>query len=180
MRDCTSPVRVRVKKANERRCRWRKTAARRSCITRCPTWFESSVWTTPRMPATIAITIIPAALRETPRVSCAWIATRTRRSRNAGTTPRPALTTISPSSPESRRQYGLKSCPIRRMFARRTSGSRGRSGGASPRSWKNIPIRDAPNARRALSRRACPRHRAPCRPASTSCARKRRAAPTCA
>ena len=26
------------------------------------------------MPATIAITIIAAALRETPRVSCAWIA----------------------------------------------------------------------------------------------------------
>jgi hypothetical protein len=43
MRDCTSPVRVRVKKASESRCRWRKTLARRSCITRCPTWFESSV-----------------------------------------------------------------------------------------------------------------------------------------
>ena len=147
MRDCTSPVRVRVKKASERRCRWRKTAARRSCMTRCPTWFESSVWITPRMPATIAITIIAAALTETPRVSCASIATRTRRSRNAGSTPRPALTTISPSSPESRRQYGLKSRPIRRMFARRTSGSAGRSGGASPRSWKNIPIRALQRAR---------------------------------
>ena len=53
------------------------------------------------MPATIAITIIAAALRETPRVSCAWIATRTRRSRNAGTTPRPAVTTISSSSPRA-------------------------------------------------------------------------------
>ena len=77
IRDCTSPVRVRVKKASESRCRWRKTAARRSCMTRWPTWFESSVWATPRTPATIAITIIPAALRETPRVSCASIATRT-------------------------------------------------------------------------------------------------------
>ena len=47
-------------------------------MTRWPTWFESSVWTTPRTPATIAITIIPAALTETPRVSCASIATRTR------------------------------------------------------------------------------------------------------
>ena len=47
IRDCTSPVRVRVKKASDSRCRWRKTAARRSCITRWPTWFESSVWTTP-------------------------------------------------------------------------------------------------------------------------------------
>src|SRR3954452_13593617 len=98
------------------------------------------------MPATIAITIIAAALTETPRVSCAWIATRTRRSRNAGTTPTPALTTISPSSIESRRQYGLKSFPIRRRFARRTSGSVGRSGGASPRSWKNIPIRPTTNS----------------------------------
>ena len=34
--DCTSPVRVRVKNASDRRCRWRKTAARRSCITRWP------------------------------------------------------------------------------------------------------------------------------------------------
>ncbi len=34
IRDCTSPVRVRVKKASERRCRWRKTEARRSCMTR--------------------------------------------------------------------------------------------------------------------------------------------------
>ena len=43
MRDCTSPVRVRVKNASDSRCRWRKTAVRRSCITRWPTWFESSV-----------------------------------------------------------------------------------------------------------------------------------------
>ena len=37
IRDCTSPVRVRVKKASDSRCRCRKTAARRSCITRWPT-----------------------------------------------------------------------------------------------------------------------------------------------
>ena len=37
IRDCTSPVRVRVKKASDRRWRCRKTAARRSCITRWPT-----------------------------------------------------------------------------------------------------------------------------------------------
>ena len=63
IRDCTSPVRVRVKKASERRCRWRKTAARRSCITRWPTWFESSVWITPSTPVTIAITIIAAGVQ---------------------------------------------------------------------------------------------------------------------
>ena len=45
IRDCTSPVRVRVKNASDSCCRWRKTFARRSCITRWPTWFESSVWT---------------------------------------------------------------------------------------------------------------------------------------
>ena len=43
IRDCTSPVRVRVKNASERRWRCRKTAVRRSCITRWPTWFESRV-----------------------------------------------------------------------------------------------------------------------------------------
>ena len=46
--DCTSPVRVRVKKASDRRWRWRKTEARKSCITRWPTWFESRVWITPK------------------------------------------------------------------------------------------------------------------------------------
>ena len=35
--DWTSPVRVRVKNARDSRWRWRNTAARRSCITRCPT-----------------------------------------------------------------------------------------------------------------------------------------------
>ena len=37
MRDWTSPVRVRVKKPSDSRWRCRKTAARRSCITRWPT-----------------------------------------------------------------------------------------------------------------------------------------------
>src|SRR5437764_12560321 len=40
IRDCTSPVRVRVKKASDIRCRCRYTAERRSCITRCPTTFD--------------------------------------------------------------------------------------------------------------------------------------------
>ncbi len=37
IRDCTSPVRVRVKNARDSFCRCRKTAARRSCMTRWPT-----------------------------------------------------------------------------------------------------------------------------------------------
>ena len=84
IRDCTSPVRVRVKKASDRRCRCRKTAARRSCITRWPTWFESSVWTTPSAPVTIAIAIIPPAASESSLVSLLPIASSTRLSRNAG------------------------------------------------------------------------------------------------
>src|SRR5438552_7937433 len=109
-------------------------------MTRWPTWFESSVWITARTPETTAITIIPPALNEIAPVSCRAIATRTRRRRNAGSTPRLALATISPGRTESRRQYGLNNGRIRRMLARRTAGSAGRSGGGSPRSWKNIPI----------------------------------------
>ena len=44
MRDCTSPVRVRVKNASDIRCRCRYTFARRSCMTAWPTWLESHVW----------------------------------------------------------------------------------------------------------------------------------------
>jgi hypothetical protein len=69
IRDCTSPVRVFVKNASDRRCRWRKTFARRSCITRCPTWLEKSVWITPSTPVTIAIAIIPAAATSSSVVS---------------------------------------------------------------------------------------------------------------
>jgi len=64
IRDCTSPVRVRVKNASDRRCRCRNTEARRSCMTRWPTWFESRVWMTPRTPVTTAIAIIPPAFHE--------------------------------------------------------------------------------------------------------------------
>ena len=128
--DCTSPVRVRVKKASDRRCRCRKTAARKSCITRWPTWFDNRVWITPSTPVTTAIAIIPAALSESALVSFCWIASSTRWSRKAGTTPSPAERTIKNSTPPSRRLYGANSGPMRRRFARRTAGSAGRSGGA--------------------------------------------------
>jgi hypothetical protein len=140
IRDCTSPVRVRVKNASESRCRCRNTAARRSCITRWPTWFETSVWMTPRMPVTIAITIIPAAANDSSLVSFRPIASRTRLSRKAGMTPSPAETMIRARSAPSRSRYGQKSGPIRRRFALRTAGSAARSGGASG-AWKNIPMR---------------------------------------
>src|SRR3954447_190577 len=140
MRDCTSPVRVRVKNASDRRCRWRKTFARRSCMTRWPTWLERSVCTTPRTPLTTAITIIPPAAQESAVLSSCAIASITRFSRKAGMTPSRAPTTISASRPESRGRYGLKSPTMRRKLARRTSGSAGRSG-ASRAEWKYIPMR---------------------------------------
>src|SRR5262249_36185010 len=98
----------------------------------------SRVCTTPSTPVTTAIAIIAPALIDSERVSFAWIASRARLSRNAGTTPRPAATTISASSPLSRRQYGRKSPPTRRRFARRRAGSAVRSG-ASSAEWKNMP-----------------------------------------
>src|SRR5436305_754821 len=108
-------------------------------MTRWPTWFDSSVWMTPRTPVTTAIAIIPPAFHEIVALSWCTIAFRTRRNRNAGTTPRAAVTTISARSPDRRRQYGLNSGPMRRRLARRTAGSAGRSAGASL-VWKNMPI----------------------------------------
>ena len=130
MRDCTSPVRVRVKNASDSRCRCRKTAARRSCITRCPTWFDSRVCQTPSTPFTIAIAIIPAANTEISLEFLSPIACRRSRSRKAGTTPSAAEIRISASTTASRRRYGRNSRAIRFRFARRTAGSSGRSGGS--------------------------------------------------
>ena len=103
MRDCTSPVRVRVKNASDSRCRWRKTAVRRSCITRWPTWFESSVCQTPSTPVTIGDRDHPAG-EESRASSCRSrsIACSTPRSRNAGTTPSAAETRIRASTAERR------------------------------------------------------------------------------
>ena len=102
MRDWTSPVRVRVKKASDSFWRWRKTAARRSCMTRCPTWLDSRVWITPRTPVATAIAIIPPAASDSADVSFRPIASSTLLSRNAGTTPSAAEATISRSRPLSR------------------------------------------------------------------------------
>ncbi len=54
MRDCTSPVRVRVKKAIDCRCRWVKTLVRSPCMTCWPTLVEIQVWMTPRPELTAA------------------------------------------------------------------------------------------------------------------------------
>ena len=47
IRDCTSPVRVRVKKPTDWRCRWAKTSVRSPCMTCWPTVVLTQVWTTP-------------------------------------------------------------------------------------------------------------------------------------
>ena len=48
MRDWTSPVRVRVKKAIDCRCRWPKTLVRSPCMTCWPTLVLIQVWITPK------------------------------------------------------------------------------------------------------------------------------------
>ncbi len=54
IRDCTSPVRVRVKKPSDRRCRWANTSVRSRCITCWPTRVEIQVCTTPNAAVTAA------------------------------------------------------------------------------------------------------------------------------
>ena len=116
IRDCTSPVRVRVKNASERRCRWRYTAARRSCMTRWPTRFDSQVWPTPITPVAIAMKTIPPTSQLSSVVSPSGIAwSRTSRSRNGVTIPSPALMAISPSTAPSRARYGRKRAAMRRV-----------------------------------------------------------------
>src|SRR6202044_3005323 len=61
MRDWTSPLRVRVKKATDCRCRWPKTLVRRPCMTCWPTLVLIQVWITPNAEVTAAMPIIAAA-----------------------------------------------------------------------------------------------------------------------
>src|ERR1039458_1545073 len=52
MRDCTSPLRVRVKKATDCRCRWPNTLVRSPGTTRWPTLVLIQVWITPKADVT--------------------------------------------------------------------------------------------------------------------------------
>ena len=103
IRDCTSPVRVRVKNASDIRCRWRYTAARRSCITRCPIEFEMYVCHTLNAALAIAIAIIASTSHVSsvvlrPRIPSSSVS----RSRNGWSIANPAENTISPSTAASR------------------------------------------------------------------------------
>ena len=105
IRDCTSPVRVRVKNASESRWRCRKTAVRRSCMTRCPTWFESSVCQTPSAPVKIGDRDHAARVdREGSSCRAAGSPAAPTLRRNAGTTPIAAEIRIRPSTIESRKR----------------------------------------------------------------------------
>ena len=99
MRACTSPERVRVKNASDMRCRCANTAARRSCITRWPTWFEIHVCATLITPLMTANAIIPATSHESSVRSCPMMPLSTAsRSRNGEATLRTEPRKISPSS----------------------------------------------------------------------------------
>ena len=60
MRDWTSPVRVRVKKAIDCRCRCAKTLVRSPCMTCWPTFVLIQVWITPKAEVTAATATMPA------------------------------------------------------------------------------------------------------------------------
>ncbi len=99
MRACTSPDRVRVKNANDMRCRCANTAARRSCITRWPTWLEIQVCATLITPLMIASAIIPPTSHESSVRLCLMMPPSTAsRSRNGEATLRIEPRKISPSS----------------------------------------------------------------------------------
>jgi len=114
IRDWTSPVRVRVKNASDIRWRWRYTAARRSCMTRCPIEFEMYVCHTLNAAFAIAIAIIASTSHVSSVVLCSKIpSSSVSLSRNGWSIPSPAENTISPITAASRQRYGLNSRRIR-------------------------------------------------------------------
>ena len=88
MRDCTSPVRVRVKKAIDCRCRWPKTLVRSSCITCWPTLVLIQVWITPNAEVTAATATMPITSQASSRRFLSGRAvSMTARSRNGEASP---------------------------------------------------------------------------------------------
>ncbi len=72
-------------------------------MTAWPTWFESSVWKTPITPVTIGMRIIPATRTVSRPTRFSGIAvSSTPTSRNDGSTPSAAETTIRPQTTASR------------------------------------------------------------------------------
>ena len=88
IRDCTSPVRVRVKKATDCRCRWAKTLVRRPCMTCWPTRVLIQVWITPKAAVMAATATMPATSQTSSRTFwCGRAVSMTARSRNGEASP---------------------------------------------------------------------------------------------
>ncbi len=88
IRDCTSPVRVRVKKPTDWRCRCAKTSVRSPCMTCWPIRVLIQVCTTPSTEVTAATATIAAVSRTRSLRSCSGRATSmTPRSRNGEARP---------------------------------------------------------------------------------------------
>ncbi len=88
MRDWTSPVRVRVKKATDCRCRWLKTWVRSVCMTCWPTLVLIQVWITPKAEVMPATATMPATSQASSRRFLSGRAvSMTARSRNGDASP---------------------------------------------------------------------------------------------
>ena len=115
IRDCTSPVRVRVKNAIDCRCRCANTSVRRPCITRWPIWVLIQVWKTPRTDVTAAMATMPA-VSSTSRCR-SWSGSATSmipRSRNGEARPTIDEATMMATTPRTDQRYGVNSRAIRR------------------------------------------------------------------
>ena len=115
MRDCTSPVRVRVKKAIDWRCRWAKTSVRSRCMTCWPTLVLIQVWTTPKAEVTAATATMPITSQTSSSRSCCGSAvSMTARSRNGDAMATTDDATMIAVTTASEHWWGVKSRPMRR------------------------------------------------------------------
>src|SRR5487761_691702 len=115
MRDWTSPVRVRVKKAIDCRSRWPKTLVRSPCMTCWPTLVLIQVWITPKAEVTAATATMPATSQASSRRFLAGRAvSMTARSRNGEASPTMEETTMMAVTIASCQRYGVNSWPMRR------------------------------------------------------------------
>ena len=88
MRDWTSPLRVRVKKAIDWRCRWLNTLVRSSCMTCWPTLVLIQVCTTPNAELIAATATMPLTSQASKvRFLCGRASSITARSRNGEARP---------------------------------------------------------------------------------------------
>ena len=115
IRDWTSPVRVRVKKASDWRCRWAKTSVRSRCMTFWPTVVEIHVCTTPSAAVTAATATMPATSQTSRfRFRCGRASSMTARSRNGEAIATTDETTMMAVTVAMGQRCGTKSRAIRR------------------------------------------------------------------